>query len=391
MNILICSFSFPPQSGGVSHVVYAQARGLVERGHKVIVATEYDPARDNLHVPEGLKVVPFRVSGNAHPRSRYRGDIGAYLDFVGSFQGDVICCHCWQIWATDLAVRAFPRTRARKVLVSHGVSANSRLGWPRTFVSWVLWRPYVWREMPRILKAFDHLVLLSGRYDRDRFYDHGMARRSGYRDISVIPNGVDLKAHQEAPSDFRDRFGIDTPRMVLLVGAYYDLKNHRMALEAFLSARPEHTTLVFIGQERNTYSAGLETRWRGAQKALPSCRMICLDRLPREDILAAYKTADLYLCASRTEYFPLTLLDAMASETPFISTDVGCVGDLPGGRVVRTQDEMARAIQDLLEDEPGRKDLGMVGRTACESIYNWSSVIDTYEALFERLLKNGDG
>lgn len=388
MNILICSFSFPPQSGGVSHVVYAHARGLIERGHEVTVTTEYDPARDTLHVPDGLKVVPFRVSGNAHPRSRYRGDTGAYLDFIGSFQGDVICCHCWQTWATDLAIRAFPRTRARKVLVSHGVSANSRLGWPRAFVSWLLWRPYVWREMPRVLKAFDHLVLLSGRCDRDRFYDHWMARRSGYQDISVIPNGVDLSAHQTASPDFRERFGIDTPRMVLLVGAYYDLKNHRMALEAFFSARPECTTLVFIGQERNAYSAGLETRWHAAQKAFPSCRVICLDRLTREDILSAYRSADLYLCASRTEYFPLTILDAMASATPFISTDVGCVGDLPGGVVVRTQDEMAPAIQDLLKDAPRRKALGAAGRAACESTYNWPSVIDAYVALFERLLKN---
>jgi glycosyltransferase involved in cell wall biosynthesis len=389
VNILICSFSFPPQSGGVSHVAYVQARGLVERGHRVTVATAYDPAREDLPLPEGLKVVPFRVSGNAHPRSRYRGDIGAYLDFIGSFRGDVICCHCWQIWTTDLAVRAFHRTRARKVLVSHGVSANSHTGWPRTLPSWLLWRPYVCREMPRILKAFDHLVLLSGRCDRDRFYDHWMARRSGYQAISIIPNGVDLRAHQGAPSDFRDRFGIRTPRMVLLVGAYYDLKNHRLALEAFVSARPEHTTLVFIGQERNAYSEGLEMRWRSAQKALPSCHMICLDRLAREDILAAYKAADLYLCASRTEYFPLTILDAMASAMPFISTDVGCVGDLPGGRVVRSQGEMARAIRDLLGDEPGRKALGVAGRTACESTYNWPSVIDAYETLFERLLKNG--
>jgi glycosyltransferase involved in cell wall biosynthesis len=74
---------------------------------------------------------------------------------------------------------------------------------------------------------------------------------------------------------------------------------------------------------------------------------------------------------------------------PFISTDVGCVGDLPGGRVVRSQGEMARAIRDLLGDEPGRKALGVAGRTACESTYNWPSVIDAYETLFERLLKNG--
>lgn len=389
MDILICTFSFPPQSGGVSHVVEAHARGLAGRGHAVTVATAHDPARADLLLPEGVRVVSFDVSGNAHPRSRYAGDIGGYLDFIGSYAGDIICCHCWQAWTTDLAVRAFPRARAKKALVSHGVSANSRLGWPRTLGSWLLWRPYVWREMPRILRAFDHLVLLSGRCDRDRFYDHWMARRSGYQGISIIPNGADLKAHQEAAPDFRERFGIDTGRMVLLVGAYYDLKNHRMALEAFLSSGPEQTTLVFIGQERNAYSAGLEARWRAAQKALPSCRVICLDRLTRGDILSAYKAADLYLCASRTEYFPLTILDAMASGTPFVSTDVGCVGDLPGGMVVRTQEEMVRAIRDLLKDEPRRKALGAAGQAACESTYNWPRVIDAYEALFERLLKNG--
>ncbi len=389
MDILICTFSFPPQPGGVSHVADVQARGLAARGHRVTVATGHDPGRGQCPFPEGLEVVEFRVSGNAHPRSRYSGEIGRYLDFVGAFRGDVICCHCWQTWPMDLAVRAFPSTPARKALVSHGVSANSRIGWPRTLPSWLLWRPYVWREMPRILRAFDRVVMLSGRADRDRFYDRLLADRLGYRDITLIPNGVDLRAHQEALSDFRERFGIDTSRMVLLVGAYYGLKNHRMALEAFLEARPEDATLVFIGPERNAYSAALERRWQAAKEGFPSCRVVCLDRLAREDILSAYRAADLYLCASRTEYFPLVVLDAMASATPFISTDVGCVGDLPGGVVVRTQSGMAGAVRELLGDEGRRRSLGAAGRAACESTYNWPRVIDAYETLFETLLKDG--
>ena len=383
MDILICTATFPPQSGGVSHVAEAHVRGLAERGHRVTVATAYDPGR--VSFPEGVTVVPFNVSGNANLRSRYAGDIAGYIDFVGAFRGDVICCHCWQIWATDLAVRAFPRTRAKKALVSHGVSANARIGWPRTLPSWLLWRPYVRREMPRILRDFDHLVLLSGRSDRDRFYDHLMADRLGYRNVTVIPNGVDLKTHIDAPSGFRERFGIDTSRMALFVGAYYDLKNQRMALEAFIQVRPEDTTLVFIGQERNAYSERLEGRWRSVQASFPSCRVIFLDRLTREDILSAYRDADLYLCASRTEYFPLVILDAMASGTPFISADVGCVGDLPGGVVIRTQDEMARAIRELLEDGERREALGAAGRAACASTYNWPRVIDAYESLFQRL------
>ena len=390
MNILICSFSFPPRPGGVSQVTRAHARGLVQRGHEVTVATEDVSDQHGIDFPADFKVLQFKVSGNANPRSRYDGDIDEYLSFIGSFTGDLICCHCWQTWSTDLAIKAFSKTRSRKILVSHGVSANTKLGWPRAFPTWLLWRPYVLWEMPTILKAFDHLILLSDRSDKDRFYDRYMADRMGYRNISVIPNGVDLHAHDKAPSDFRVRYGIDTQRLVLCVGSYYDLKNQKMALEAFISANPADTTLVFIGPSKNRYTLEIENRWAQTKKTLAGARMICLDSLSMETILSAYKTADLYLCSSRTECFPLAILDAMASKTPFISTDVGCIRDLPGGIVVNDQNEMAREIGILYKDEGRRKGLGEEGRAACESTYNWPRVIDAYETLFENILMNNN-
>ena len=228
MHLLITAFGFPPEAHGVAHVAFRHAEALARRGHRVWVATGFHPGRpDRSVIAPGIEVVQFRVTGNAHPRSRYRGEIEKYVDFIRAFPGDLICCHCWQIWSTDLAVRGFGGNPARKVLVSHGVSANSRWGWPLRFPDWLLWRPYMLRQMPLMLRAFDHVVFLSRRKDNDRFYDRKLALETGYRNRSVIPNGADLQDPGAGGADFKARHGIRSRLMVLCVGNYSRLKNER--------------------------------------------------------------------------------------------------------------------------------------------------------------------
>lgn len=386
MEILITSFTFPPQANGVAHVAYQHAMGFIEHGHKVTIATGFDPQRDCKTFPPGLEVVQFKVSGNANIRTRYRGEIKAYQEFIGSFTGDIICCHCWQTWVTDLAVKSFPYTKAKKILVSHGVSANGRRGWPKSFPSWVLWRPYVWWSMPKIMRSFDHIVFISNKFDHDRFYDRLLANRLKYNDISVIPNGVDLNDHDKVSYNFRRQYNIGDKRIILCVGKYNKGKNEEMVLSAFIAANLENAVLVLIGPKKNDYSNMLENIWNRYKITQRNSEFICLENVSKEVILSAYKAADLYLCGSVTECFPLVILDAMASGTPFISTDVGCVRDFQGGILVQSTVEMTRGIRDLMNNSKLRNKLGSMGRLSCEDKYNWNKIINEYQRLFERLL-----
>lgn len=350
------------------------------------VATSCDSRRSGLPSRDNWRLVEFNVSGNAHPRTRYKGETGKYRDFISAFQGDVIMCHAWQNWTTDIAVSAFPRVRAKKILISHGVSANSKLGWPRTLPYWFLWQWYLRVTMPRMLMAFDHVVFLHDGFDSDRAYDRRLVCRFNWSHTSIIPNGVDLLEIDSAPNDFRKRFGIGHRKLLLSVGAFSPLKNQAAALKSFGSVRIPDTTLVIIGQEKNRYYGKVERIARSFRSIRSSNDVLLLSNVDRNTVLSAFKAADLYLCTSLSEYFPVTILEAMASCTPYIAFNVGNISSLPGGIVVKDQHEMVRAIEELLARADLRHELAKDGRNACVATYNWPCITDKYEKLIKRLL-----
>jgi glycosyltransferase involved in cell wall biosynthesis len=93
--------------------------------------------------------------------------------------------------------------------------------------------------------------------------------------------------------------------------------------------------------------------------------------------------------SAKAETQPIVLLEAMASHTPFISTNTGCVTELPGGIVVQTETEMADQIRNLMNSPTRRQNLGETGWNACKTTYDWERVISAYDALFLNLVGKG--
>jgi len=379
MKLLIVTFTFPPEANGVSHVAYAHAKGFVELGHAVTVATTPNNERKvDKFLAEGIKIFQFSVKGSGNIRVGYSGEIEKYQDFIATYDADIILFHCWG-WASDLAIPVFPLNKAKKILVSHGVSANSiySLG---NIVSWLCWRPYIW-NMPKMMKRFDHIVFLSDRQDKDRFYDLYLAKKIGFKNFSIIPNGT-YDTSSNTQSDFKNKFGIKSKKMILSVGDYTPMKNQEMSLKAFFKSRVSDATLVYIGNKKNAYSARLETL---AKQMGIGDKVLFFDGLSQKDIVDAYLSSDLFILSSLSEVQPLVILDAMRAGVTFISTDVGCVSNLPGGLTVKSILEMSEKIKILIEDEDLRRELGMKGKKACEKLYSWDIVIDKYESLLKLL------
>jgi len=386
MKIIVTSFTFPPQANGVSHIAYAQALELAARGHQVTVATDFDSQRDTSAFPS-FRVRQFKVWGNASLKIRHHGETRAYQDFIASEPADVILFNCWQNWATEVAVPAFPRTRAKKVIVTQGLSAHVWHPYPRFafgFGEWLSWQPYLWR-FPKLMRTFDHLVFLAERKDFGRFFDHWLAARIGKTPISIIPNGIHLEDLEKSSLDFRKQYGIDEDHYMLLdVANYCDRKNQIATLRAFLRARRKDATLVFIGSEFEEYAKRLQRIYRETPDV--TGRAVFLEKVPRPYINSAYRAADIFILTAKIETQPLAILDAMGCGIPFISTDAGCAADFPGGLIVRGEEETAQAINRLLNEPNLARRLGEEGRAAAHSRYSWKKIAAQYEVLFESLL-----
>ena len=387
MKVIISTFSFAPQTGGVAAVAEAQAVGLTARGHEVTVACEFDPRRPRDFSVGTVKVRQFKISGSYELGRGYHGEVREYQEFLASEPADILLCHCPQSWPVDLALPVFPRMRARTVLLSHGVDAHiwkRQEQFPWGIGQWLRSLPYVWR-MPGLLRAFDQVVFLSARRDFGRYFDVWLAHWLGLKHCSIIPNGVHLEDLRGAREDFRGQFGIDARQFLLLnVANYCDRKNQLATLRGFLRAERQDATMVFIGQEHNEYSAGMEELLR--QAGVRKGRVLILEKVSKDLINSAYRAADLFVLNAKAETQPLAILDAMAVGIPFISTDVGCVAEFPGGLLVKDEAETAAAIRRLLDDSALAQRLGAEGRAATDATYSWDKVITAYERLFSRLL-----
>ena len=158
-----------------------------------------------------------------------------------------------------------------------------------------------------------------------------------------------------------------------------------LAVRAFRRAKLTDATLVLIGNEFGDYSEAVRRQDVLLQKEFPGGRVVWLEKLSREQTCAAYRAADLFVLPSKAETQPIVLLEAMASHTPWLSTDTGCVSELPGGIVVRSEDEMVARLQELAGSSTLRQKLAAEGRAANQETYDWEQVVAAYQQLMTKI------
>ena len=391
MKILITTFTYPPLADGCSEVAAVLARSLAGRGHSVTVATTFHPERKPDAPEANPRVVQFKVSGRANWRDRVRGETESFQKFLRDFDGDLVIFENWDAWPTCLAEPLLPQLKAKKILVSHGYTSQiwiPRARFPWGLGGWLGGWPLLFRT-PWLMRRFDHLVFLSQRRDFGRFLDHRMARWTGFKKKSVIPNGAFAREFNDATlPDFRKEFNLGSGLMLLCVANYCDRKNQLLAVRAFRQAQLKDATLVLIGSEFNDYSEQVRRLDAELQKEFPAGRVVLLEKLTRAQTCAAYQAADLFVLPAKAETQPIVLLEAMASHTPWLSTDTGCVSELPGGIVARSEDDLVKKMRELASSPTLRQELAAEGWAACQQTYDWDQVVAAYDRLVTKVCGN---
>lgn len=110
--------------------------------------------------------------------------------------------------------------------------------------------------------------------------------------------------------------------------------------------------------------------------------------IPQEEMPNYYNSIDLYVCASKTEGTPLTVLEAMAMGIPIISTDVGIVEEVFGKEEKkyilkqRSKDELKEKIKQLIANKHYFK---ILSKENIEQIkkWDWKEICLKYKEFFE--------
>ena len=216
MRLLLCCESFPPHRGGVQEVMRQIAERMAARGHDVTVATSWHPQRKSNTV-NGVKIREFKAGGKVV--YRLNGQIEEYRKFVRTFEADAILIMAAQQWSFDALWPVLDHIKARKVFIPCGFSGLYEPDFAQYF-----------KELPEILRKFDHLV-----FNAEKYRDIDFVRNIGLANFTVLPNGIsEADFDQEVDARWRQKLSIPEDAFLFLtVGNPVEAKGHRQVVEAF--------------------------------------------------------------------------------------------------------------------------------------------------------------
>lgn len=367
LNILHTVEFYYPHIGGSEIVIQKISEELLQRGHLVTVATSKLPERGFSEL-NGVTIVEFDIEGKLSLGIRGR-EISKYLNFLSETKFDVMLNYAAQQVLTDLAFLAIDEVHSKRVNCIATVGFSGLLN--ENQIRWLEFLGYYKNIIPQTLPKYDAVIAHSTTYQ-----DYKFCKKINLKNLVVIPNAIDADEFLGISKiNFREKYNIQTKYIGLCVANYYPDKGHETLVKSIKLMNRNDFTLVLIGKDGEVLPK--------LKKMSEGLNILILRNIPREDVVSAFQNADIFMFASTIEAFPLVLLEAMISKTPFVSTDCGNAKELKGGIVCR-EDEISKYSNILLDDENYRKRLAEEGFNECLSKYTWEKVVDQYEELYLR-------
>jgi glycosyltransferase involved in cell wall biosynthesis len=210
--------------------------------------------------------------------------------------------------------------------------------------------------------------------------------------IEVIYNAIDERFWQQpTPDDMervRQRYRLDAP-FVLYTGNIKPHKNLERLIEAFNVLRQsphlKHVQLLIIGDEISKYAS-----LRRAVHRYKLHKHVRFFGFVSDQTLAAlYRLADVFVFPSLYEGFGLPPLEAMASGTPVITSNVSSLPEVVGDAALMIDPYDSSAIADalrrVLTDAALRADLRARGFDRARS-FSWERSIRRVREIYDEVL-----
>jgi len=248
------------------------------------------------------------------------------------------------------------------------------------------WRRYVTSLMPYVLRSASGIICVSEstRHDLQQHY------QVPDKKIHVVYNGLDHSRFQpdaKLDKEWAASLGIRTPYM-LHVGALSERKNIPVLLRAVAMLRDQKDfdsgQLVLAGAE----APGLT----GAHRIDDTIRQLRLENIvvrvghvPSEKLAGLYAGATLLVMPSMYEGFGFPVLEAMATGTPVVASNVSSLPEIArdAAALVPPGDEQALAegIHSLLNSNSRREQLRLRGLEQSKK-FSWQRTAQETAAVY---------
>jgi len=230
-----------------------------------------------------------------------------------------------------------------------------------------------------VLHAFDAFHVLNEE-------DYLQYKRWGLNRVSMIPNGVDTKHFTPSREKNENEF------LALFVGRL----DYQKGVDTLLQA------VKHLEGKTDADASGITFKVCGTGPIREMVERFAEKRenfhylgyVPEEELLSLYRSANVFLMPSRRETFGLVAMEAMASGTPVIATDIpgprslvkddfGCL--IPASDAAALAEAIHRFYGLFTENKEKWRMMAEKARDVCVSDYDWERVTDKLSYMIRKV------
>ena len=404
MRIALFTNEYPPNvyGGAGVHVEYLSrelARADAGTHHvDVLCFGEQNETHDNLRVRGIASAAPVAAQDPRH--ARLLDAFARNLAMVGAAEApDIVHCHTWYSHLAGCLAR--PLTGARLVLTTHSLEPHrpwkvEQLGTAYHATAWIEKTAY---------QSADGVIAVSKAMKEDVQSLYGVSADR----VRVIHNGIDPDEYRprHTPETLR-RLGVDPDiPIVLFVGRITRQKGILHLVRAIRFLKPGVQVVLCAGAP-DTEAIGEEMRALVDEVRRETKARVTWIRemLPKDDTIALYSHAAVFVCPSVYEPFGIINLEAMACETPVVAAAVGGIPEIvvagktgilvpfeaEGGSSAepRRPDDYSRAlaaaVNELMAAPERRQAMGQAARARVVEHFSWRHIAEMTLHFYVELL-----
>ena len=388
LDICVLNPFFYPYAGGTERVLYEVYRRLAKRHNITVISGALESKnRESTDELEGIRIVRLKTTHIRFPSLPM--PFPAMQGLPGAVQkegADLYHINNRYLYFLNTinAIRKLKKTLALTLhdAMPRNIGAITDSGgylyemmWGRKLMGYA--------DLITAVSKNTLVTTVPGRY-RERAY--------------VLYNGVDAKSYKHRGKKdakvrkLRGGIGIDentisimnTGRLVAQKGQVYLLR----AVAEFKRRRKDlDVNLMVVGRgylkETLEYMAG---------DLGISDRFCIMTGINERDMPYYYNAADIFVSASLYEPASLSVMEALASETPVVATKVGGVPEMIGGCGAYARPKsvagISNGIESIIDNKKRAQRLAEKGRELMIREHDWDRIAREYEQRFEATLRN---
>jgi glycosyltransferase involved in cell wall biosynthesis len=356
---------YPDHVGGGPYHVHALSRDQARAGHDVTVLTVgTGDGRPRVEERAGYTVVRKSSTVTALGNDISLG-VARYLLTADEF--DIVHAHSHLYFSTNLAALNRVVGGTPLAVTNHGLYSQQAPEW--------LFDAYLKTLGRATFDAADLVFCYTGT-DRRQVRELGVSTA-----IQVVENGIDNERFSP-DGDVDTRLGSDR-QTALFAGRLVDGKRPQVSVDAIteLVGRGVDVELVVCGDGPLMSTLRSRVTGSGVSDRVDFLGNVEYDRMP--DV---YRGADVLLLPSDAEGFPRTVMEALASGVPAVTSDLDQVAEIvdQAGRTVSSERPAAYAdaIESLLGDEREYRERVERGIELVADRFRWQDTVsETTDAL----------